>query len=179
MLMTNRIVSKMAITRSWKGFSLPMTTPNDMRTLAAASPPSNTLEIYSGHIKHLSLSQWYLIKFISIIYSPGWSLVKPIRRIANSVTIAVMMMVKLMALYPYLWRKVIRNPNPANSITWMSIITGRENDECETSSKLNKSWHTWILVQNCLKIVIFYPIWSVRRVCRFVIPLGGNFDIFF
>ena len=50
-------------------------------------------------------------------YSPGPSLVKPIRRMANSVTMAVMMMVKLIALYPYLWRKVIRKPKPANNMT--------------------------------------------------------------
>ena len=44
MLIVKRMVSKMAITRSCRGFSFPMTTPNEMRTLAAASPPSRTLQ---------------------------------------------------------------------------------------------------------------------------------------
>lgn len=43
MLIVKMMVSKMAMTRSWRGFSLPITTPNEMRTLAAASPPSRTL----------------------------------------------------------------------------------------------------------------------------------------
>ena len=34
----------MPITRSWRGFSLPMTTPKEMRVQAAARPPSRTLE---------------------------------------------------------------------------------------------------------------------------------------
>ena len=43
-LMTKRTVSMMPITRSWRGFSLPMTTPKEMRVEAAAKPPSRTLE---------------------------------------------------------------------------------------------------------------------------------------
>ena len=43
-LMTKRIVSMIPITRSWRGFSFPMTTPKEMRVQAAARPPSRTLE---------------------------------------------------------------------------------------------------------------------------------------
>ena len=41
-----------------------------------------------------------LIKLIGMRYSPGPSLLQPNKRMANSVMVAVMMMVKLMALYP-------------------------------------------------------------------------------
>ena len=39
-----------------------------------------------------------LMKLIGMRYSPGPSLLQPNRRMANSVMVAVMMMVKLMAL---------------------------------------------------------------------------------
>ena len=39
----------MAMTRSCRGFSFPMTTPNEMRTLAAASPPSRTLQRHAQY----------------------------------------------------------------------------------------------------------------------------------
>ena len=40
----------MPITSNWSGFSLPMTTPKEMRQEAAARPPSRTLEnVKSDH----------------------------------------------------------------------------------------------------------------------------------
>ena len=41
-----------------------------------------------------------LMKLMGMMYSPGSSLLHPNRRMANSVMVAVMIMVKLMALYP-------------------------------------------------------------------------------
>ena len=36
---------------------------------------------------------------------------------------------------------------------------------------------TWILVKNCIEIIIFYPIWSVGGVCRLVISRVTSADI--
>ena len=44
MLIVKRIVSIIPMNKSWNGFSFPITTPNEIKTDAAARPPSRTLK---------------------------------------------------------------------------------------------------------------------------------------
>lgn len=49
--------------------------------------------------------------------------VKPLIMMPYSTHITVMSMVKQTAEYPNLLKKVMRNPKPTNSMTWISNIT--------------------------------------------------------